>query len=105
MSDIQDEAYSEAMEEIAKLKRRIAIRDAELANAAKVFQANALLIDELKRREKDAMEAVQRLDNRVIELTNLVAELADAMVAPEWICGITWDKWITLLKRAREAVK
>jgi hypothetical protein len=47
MSDIQDDAYSEAMDEIADLKRRIAIRDAELANAAKKFEEMSKLINEL----------------------------------------------------------
>jgi predicted nucleic acid-binding Zn-ribbon protein len=105
MSDIQDEAYSEAMDEIAKLKRRIAIRDAELANAAKVFQANALLIDELKRREKDAMDAVQRLDNRVIELTNLVTELADVLARLTHPGYPGHDKQRELIQRAKEAVQ
>ena len=80
MSDIQDEAYSEAMDEISKLKakaewtwkqqqrdasimldlhaeiadlkRRIATRDAELANAAKVFERMQKEIDSLKERLK-----------------------------------------------------
>jgi hypothetical protein len=47
MSEITDEAYSEAMDEIEELRRRISIRDAELANAAKKFEEMAKLITEL----------------------------------------------------------
>ena len=102
MSDIQDEAYSEAMDGIKRLKQRL--DQMSQKETYKEWKRNQAEIERLKGQIDVRDSVISKLSGTVAEWRPLIARAADALAPYEWRFpdGNAIRQLIAELRRATE---